>query len=93
MNPTTSLVINIFKPDDPYLYTVTLPTGQLVTGFATLKQLDDWLKLNDGGFTSGPIELDPKEVGPDVYRREAQISTLAYNRMLKAQAWAEKKAA
>jgi hypothetical protein len=88
MNPTTNLIIKIFNPSDPYLYTVTLSTGQLVTGFATLQQLDGWLKLNDGGFTSGP-----EEVQPDVYQRKAQISTPAYNRMLKAQVWAEKKAA
>lgn len=88
MNPTTNLTISIFNPEAPYLYTVLNEAGQFVEGFATIQQVQDWLKLNAGGFVG-----DPVEVQPDVYQRKAQISTPAYNRMLKAQAWAEKRAA
>lgn len=90
MNLTTNLIINIYRPGDPCLYTVTTEANQFVTGFSTIGQLDTWLKLNDGKFTSDPVEVQP---GADVYQREAQISDLAYNRMIKAQEWAEKKAA
>lgn len=75
MNETTKLIINIYHETEKDNYTVRDEAGQKIIGFTTIQHVDDWLKLSNGSFITGPKETEAGWI------REAAIPVWAYQKL------------